>query len=652
MTAIFDRHSVELARGCTEGCRFCQAGMIYRPVRERRPEDVIASVISGVQKGGFDEASLTCLSTADYSAITPLLLELLDKMKENHATLGISSLRAYGLDKRIFDKMAEVKNSSLTFAPEAGTDRMRKVINKNITEKDMMNTAYDVFQRGWHKMKLYFMIGLPTETDEDVKAIMETGFKAREVARKCGVRSPSITISASSFVPKPHTPFQWCAMISYSEIERKQEMLWGLSKAYKLNFRKHLSKTSAMECLIARGDRSIAPVIYSAWKKGARFDGWNETFSFSLWMEAIEEHDVDLAKYLGTIRLDGRLPWDHIDVGLEEKFLVREWKKALKDRLSPPCGKPAGAIIHHSTLDALVKTHEVERKRLVCYACGVACDLEGMIEERKEYLTSLKSFSEIPYVEPENMGLDISKRREKRQQNIGFKYRLEFTKIGSISFISHLDLQKVMARIFKRLGVQVLYSEGYNPRPLFSFGPALSLGISSLSEWFDIRVEEKFIDLEKMLQNLNQQSEKGIIFHSMVEVEKKALSIQEAITAYQYFIPVDDLKEHEVFMHFKNSEVLAIESLDRKTGDKMAVNLKNELLDITTGALDLAQSDWVDVIDEVSPCKGKKGYFVTARSTQGRTLKPRDIQSYFDQFGCQTYRPIKVGSKLSANISP
>jgi radical SAM family uncharacterized protein/radical SAM-linked protein len=643
MTAIFDRFSVELSRGCTEGCRFCQAGMIYRPVRERKPDSVIDMVMDGLKNGGFDEASLTCLSTADYSAVTPLIVDLLDKLSAEKATLGISSLRAYGLDNRILDKLAEVKNSSLTFAPEAGSERMRKVINKNISEKDMLTTAKNVFSRGWKKMKLYFMIGLPTETDEDVIAIMETAKKARDIAKyECGVRSAEVTVSVSSFVPKPHTPFQWAAMITLDEIIRKQNLLKDYAVRYGLNFRKHYSKISYLEGIVSRGDRRVANLIYNAWSKGCRFDGWDETFKFEIWMECLNDSGLDPMWMLGTIPVKGGLPWDHIDVGLEAKFLEREWIKATHDRLSPPCGKVAGMIVHHSNLESLEKTFDIDRKKLVCYHCGVACDLKEMVVERKEFLTSLNSIKDEPYVEPLKLKKNIKDLRENRGHFVGFKYRIEFAKIGSISFISHLDLQKIVARIFKRAEIEVLHSEGYKLRPLISFGPALSLGISSLSEYFDVRLPYQVDDVENFLENLQRHSEKGILFKKIYEVNHKTPSIQEAAEAFEYFVPVKNKEQiDKALAEIESNEELYIESFSKKDQKYLRKNIKPFIVNLkkTKFIFDKSISE---IIHEVSPCLDYEGISITTELSSGSGIRPSEFKKIFGEFGLLIEKPIKT----------
>ncbi len=645
MTAIFDRFSVELSRGCTEGCRFCQAGMIYRPVRERKPDDVKKLVIDGLKNGGFDEASLTCLSTADYSAVTPLIVDLLDKLSKEKATLGISSLRAYGLDQRVLDKLAEVKNSSLTFAPEAGSERMRKVINKNVKESDMLQTAEDVFSRGWKKMKLYFMIGLPTEEDEDVVAIMETGLKAKQVAqRKCGVRNPAITISVSSYVPKPHTPFQWANMITLDEIIRKQNMLKDYAVKFGLNFRKHWSKISHLEGIVSRGDRRVGKAIYLAWEKGCRFDGWNETFDHDSWIEAVEEAGLETDYYLKTIPMDGNLPWDHIDVGLEDKFLQREWVKATKNRVSPPCGKVAGMIVHHSNLESLEKTFDIDKKRLVCYSCGVACDLGEMVEERRDFLKRVDAIEDTEYVRPERK--KIVDTREKRGQWVGFKYRIEFAKIGPLTFTSHLDLQKIMMRIFKRANIEMLYSEGYKLRPLMSFGPALTLGISSMSEFFDIRVGEEWIDKEEILQTLQKHSERGIVFKNIKEIESKEKSIQEAVDEFTYFVPLmDDKNIEEELIRLKGQKEIIIESFSKKKKSYIQKDIAPKIKSVSSGVIELSE-DYINIIDEVSPCRNK-GFIVKTKVESGTSVRPMDLVRGLDGMGIKVHRPIRVSARIN-----
>ena len=645
MTAIFDRFSVELARGCTEGCRFCQAGMIYRPVRERNPENVVQMMMDGLKNGGFDEASLTCLSTADYSAVTPLVIELLDKLHKENATLGISSLRAYGLDNRILDKLAEVKNTSLTFAPEAGSQRMRDVINKNISEEDLMKTAENVFSRGWTKMKLYFMIGLPTEDDEDVVAIMETSGKARKKAVDCGVRNPTVTVSVSSFVPKPHTPFQWSNMITLPEIERKQNLLKDYADKYRLNFRKHFSKISALEGIVARGDRRIANIIFNAWKGGARFDGWDETFDYNLWVKCVEESGLDTQIFLGTIPMNGKLAWDHIDVGLTERFLEIEWKKATHNRLSPPCGKVYGMIVHHSNLESLEKTFDIDKKKLVCYHCGVACDLKGMVEERRDFLTGMNSIEDSPYVQPEKLKKDIVELREKRNQDVGHRYRIEFSKVGPITFISHLDLQKVMARIFKRSGLETLHSEGYNIRPLLSFGPALTLGISSLTEYFDVRVPVEWNDFDFVMTKLQEHSEPGIIFKKINIINSKTPSIQDSAKAFLYFIPVKVQDQVEkVVNEIKSQDQIIIQSYSKKEERLLDKDIRPMLLDINTGKLNLSE-EVTEIIDEVSPCR-MPGVFVKTEVKQGAGIRPSEIVELLTSRGLDVERPIKIEIEL------
>src|SRR6185369_15439672 len=310
--AIFDRMAVEVARGCTEGCRFCQAGMIYRPVRERDPVAVVDALVAGVRKGGYDETALTSLSTADYSCVTPLVKTAMARLRDEKVSLSVSSLRAYGLNEDLLGEMATMRAGGLTFAPEAGTQRMRDVITKNVTEEDIVESAHRVFGRGFQRMKLYFMIGLPTEEDADVRGIVETAARVQEIGRRY-LRGAQVTASVSTHVPKPHTPFQWAAMDGEAETERKQTLLAEGARKLRVDLKTHENHQSHIEGVFSRGDRAVADLLEAAFRLGCRFDGWDDVLRIELWDQSIFDNAAPTGlvvdRYLGTIPVTARLPW-------------------------------------------------------------------------------------------------------------------------------------------------------------------------------------------------------------------------------------------------------------------------------------------------------------------------------------------------------
>ena len=336
---VHERYSVEIFRGCTRGCRFCQAGMITRPVRERSKETVKQMVAEGLENTGLNEVGLLSLSSADHSEILGMCGDLADTYEGTATSLSLPSTRVDAFNVTLADELIRNgRRTGLTFAPEAGTERMRRVINKMVSEADMLRTAETAFANGWRHLKLYFMIGLPTETDEDVLGIAELGLKVLAIGREHG-RKNKVTISVGGFVPKPHTPFQWCAQDRPEELQRKLRLIKArVASDRNLNLRYHDPEPGVMEGLLARGDRRVADAIEQAFLAGARFDGWHEHYDHARWLQAAADAGVDLDWYCWRERgADEVMPWDHLDSGLEREWLWDDWQDSLREKPLDDC---------------------------------------------------------------------------------------------------------------------------------------------------------------------------------------------------------------------------------------------------------------------------------------------------------------------------
>lgn len=522
---MFDRFSVEIARGCSQGCRFCQAGMIFRPERERHPDEIVRTIIKSIEKSGQDDISLTSLSPADYSALDALVRCVAMHPRLANTALNVSSLRAYGVTDATLEQLRKVRISNLTFAPEAGTERMRRVINKNITEQQLLDTIQRVVQHGWDRVKLYFMIGLPTETPEDVDGIVHLTARAQKVARSTRQgkgRPVQVTASVSTFVPKPHTPFQWAQMLTLESIVEKHRQLAQLARENKVDIKMHQSHGSVLEAVLARGDRRLADVIERAWRNGASFDAWEGNVKWSVWTEAFSHHGLCLDTFLSELAPENPLAWSHIDVGVKPSFLRKEWDKA----------RDGDGGMAQITLPCLRPAREKEDSALVCYQCGVQCDMQNAAQLHVKMRgwqseTNDSQSAESTRSVVASLGKGVCE-QERATNEEPVTYRFRYEKLGRSSMLGHLDLVREVPRILRRAGLSLHYTQGFHPKPMMVFGPALSLGVPSFEEYVDIRTCAP-IDVERMIEPINQACPDGMRFVEIQKVPKGAPAVVNAI---------------------------------------------------------------------------------------------------------------------------
>ena len=491
---VQDRVTLEVYRGCVRGCRFCQAGFISRPVREKSVPVLCDLARATVENTGYDEISLMSLSISDYTDIASLTDALLQWTNDRQINLSLPSLRADSFTKELMEKISSVRTSTLTFAPEAGTQRLRDVINKNVTEEEILNACHIAFAAGKNQVKLYFMTGLPGETEEDLagiadlaKHVIDEFYKIPERNR---ARPPQVTISAACFIPKPMTPFQWEGQDTMESLSEKQKFIRSRITDRKIRFNYHDASTSHIEAVFARGDRRLADALELAQRDGMRFDAWEEFFDYEKWLDVFRRAGIDPAFYANrSIPDDEILPWDMIDCGVSKAFLLKERHKSMAGTPTPGCHDQCSGCGVNTLIDA-------EK----CTWCpGGKMRPAGASQPMKQ--AAAETFASV-----ENRTAP----QPETSQKIEYRpIRVRFAKEDPALYIGHLDLARIMSHIVTRSALPVYYSEGYNPRPKLVFASPLSVGTGGAREVMDLRIRTDLPN-EEVLARMRAAAPAGV----------------------------------------------------------------------------------------------------------------------------------------------